>query len=532
MASIPSIRRKELAALLLLIAVLGTAVFTSHRGIDFGFHWDEPKLLGAVVQSARDGLVLPRWYNYPSVCYDLCILSLAAKYVEHRGELASASVEQLHAWLVDTASSEHFKLRMRRLFIAISYLSVIWVYAAVRVLRGRPWEALLAAAFLGLSWEVQYHSRWIAPDVVMMQFAAMTLLFSVLVLKGRRWKPWLVAASISAGLACATKYQAGALLLLVGMAAAVRCASESTRLSDRIRSTGLWSLTAFALLCATFLLTTPGVWIQPRQFITDVTYEINHYKVAGHGGHTLTPGLEHLFWMLAYYALAFFSKYDAVALLCFAMALHGAVLLFKEDRGAALTLLAFPVFYLLYMSTQRVLIARNLLILGPFLATFAAVSCAGIYRRWMQRPWSRRAYVLVITGLLAANAVWLRTAAYTIARRDQAKALRELADYMRAHPGTRFVVTQHVREALAATPLSDLAPAPRGEGEALAILYMDDVKDWTLFKAYQPNQYTLLDTGPYEINIDYYPNWAGDDRIVLMPASRAEAMGLTLQPFP
>ena len=75
---------------------------------------------------------------------------------------------------------------------------------------GRPsTEALLGDLVLGLSWALAYHARWIAPDAVMPQFGALTMLSSMLAW----WRPdqriWLPLAAV--GLACGTKYAGGLL---------------------------------------------------------------------------------------------------------------------------------------------------------------------------------------------------------------------------------------------------------------------------------------------------------------------------------
>jgi hypothetical protein len=49
----------------------------------------------------------------------------------------------------------------------------------------------------------------------------------------------------------------------------------------------------------------------------------------------------------------------------------GAAVLIREDMRVAPLLIALPVIYVLYFSNQRVMIARNLLFVMPFLAVLA-----------------------------------------------------------------------------------------------------------------------------------------------------------------
>jgi 4-amino-4-deoxy-L-arabinose transferase-like glycosyltransferase len=99
-----------------------------------------------------------------------------------------------------------YLLRVRTVFLLITSLSVLWVYLIVLHWRGSWVEALLASAFLALSWEVAYHLRWIAADGILMQFGALTFLFTLRASLKRHGRLWLQLAAAAAGLACGTKY--------------------------------------------------------------------------------------------------------------------------------------------------------------------------------------------------------------------------------------------------------------------------------------------------------------------------------------
>jgi hypothetical protein len=50
-------------------------IYTGVLGIDFGKHWDERKLIKSVRDSIPNGEIIPGWYNYPSMTYDLVVAS-------------------------------------------------------------------------------------------------------------------------------------------------------------------------------------------------------------------------------------------------------------------------------------------------------------------------------------------------------------------------------------------------------------------------------------------------------------------------
>ena len=77
-------------------------------GIDFGCHWDEQKLISSIVKTGRRSLLLPGWYNYPSVCYDIVLLGLLPDIMQNMS-IAGPLLEE-------AAESHSFKIRLRALF--------------------------------------------------------------------------------------------------------------------------------------------------------------------------------------------------------------------------------------------------------------------------------------------------------------------------------------------------------------------------------------------------------------------------------
>src|SRR5205814_5228839 len=135
-------------------------------------------------------------------------------------------------------------------FLVVSALGIIWVYLAGWVLTHRWWQATLAAAILGLSWEIAYHARWLAADCLLAQFAALCLL--LLVLHNRRGQVgWLWAAAIVAGLAAGTKYQGALLVGPVMLCGVLRTPATLRQRAASVVATGALSL-------ASYLVTTPG----------------------------------------------------------------------------------------------------------------------------------------------------------------------------------------------------------------------------------------------------------------------------------
>ena len=63
--------------------------------------------------------------------------------------------------------------------------------------------------------------------------------------------------------------------------------------------------------------------------------------------------------------------------------LAGMILCARKGYLSSVSLLVVPIAYLIYFSSQRVMIVRNLLVLVPFMAIFCAMGIYGLIERWM-----------------------------------------------------------------------------------------------------------------------------------------------------
>jgi len=495
---------RSIAALALIVLFF---LGTGWLGVDFGTHWDEHLLLGALV---RDGGVslIPGWYAYPSLCYDLCLLALGPAAW---GQIDADTLEQI-------VFGKAFTLRARLLFLLVSSAGIVWTYLLVVHWRGSRAEALIAAAALGLSWELGYHSRWIAPDALVVQFTALTTLLCMLAVRGTHGRWELPAAAAAAGLATGTKYPAGILLLQVFAVIRYRAsqASEPKRAGEHpLQSTLLVGL----VFAAAFLLTTTGALFEPAKFFGDIAHEVQHYSAAGHRGYTTDSSAEHLGLATIYLSTQFFSPMAILSVVFFALALLGCWRLAVESPRSFLLLMLAPGLYLLYFSLQRALIVRNLLLLSPYLAVTLGIGTVWLRGQLAKTTAKRRLFDVVLIGAFLANAVWITHAAVSIRSYDRSVQLESAADFIRTHTDTRFSLSPKLRKALARrAPALDNVTAPASAERSLA--WTSELRSaeqpWPPLPANWPGRYVVF--GPLDVNFDYYPDWEGRDRIVVMPA--------------
>jgi hypothetical protein len=238
LAARPWARRAGLAAP--AVALFALFVATDLRGVDFGTHWDEMQWH---IQSARDmidsGVFLPHTYIYPSLSKWFVLLPVVPVGLE-TALRTGFDHHAIQAAMKAAAAGPEFLLTARTVFILVSALAIVWLYAAALVLRPRWWEAFIAAATLGLSWEFAYHSRWVANDCLLTQFAALTILMLALFHRSGR-AGWVYGAAVAVGLGTGTKYP-GVILLVPVLIAGLALRGARSVVICRARSCSARSL--------------------------------------------------------------------------------------------------------------------------------------------------------------------------------------------------------------------------------------------------------------------------------------------------
>lgn len=514
-------------SLALLLAVFGLSFALGAIGIDFGQHWDQRKIVRTVTTTYQTGMLLPGWYNYPSLSYSLMMLAslpdAAAVVLGDRGiapqlvgfEHDVDEVLSISEKVQEVLKSSGFPLRARLFFLFATLLAGIWTYALARQLGAARWVALLSAALLFSSWEFAYHARWIAPDGLLTQFGALTILLVMLSLSSSGYKRlvWLFLSAVAAGLTCGAKYYGGMFLLPV-LLAAFAYSSEHKLSYRELALLGSGLVVVFA---ATFILSTPGALVDPLRFYKHVSFEVYHYG-NGHFGYTVQAGIEHFSLYMTYLIFAGFSPYAPLALLVFLLALVGVYGLLKQRQGwwPVILFLLIPVLHVGYLSQQKVLFVRNSLIVLPFVAILAA---QGIAFLWQWRPLSgragRAALGILVIGLLAVNFAWQHNAAQSIQNRGQVDFRANLVDYIQSHPKVNFYLSPQAQELVEDLSFPNVVADPQ---QAEKFVYFSRETNNPL-----ANRFGLYETpyGPYEVNLNYYPSWDGDSRLVVIKVQDA-----------
>ena len=506
------------------LALLLIYLFPTINGIlsrNFGVHWDESATTLAVARSYLTGSFIQDWTAYPSFLYYQTIVAslphlvkevateeqlitregfvteLDASQTQH--SVYSIPQPALRDALSRTAEyvlSEDFMLTARGLSCAISYLSVLWLFFIGRTLLKSDLAGLLAALIFAGSWEVLYHSRWLATDLIMIQWGLLSLLMLLKFIENSKTN-FLFFAGLFAGIATATKFQGGLywLLSLVAIVVIYR--------NSRITALRLM-LISFGSYLTGFILFNPVVIFTPVAFVEGFVYNLVHYAT-GHGPWTIESGLTHG-WSIFYYATTqLSSRYILIALVTSLFAVLGAYQCWRDRRWAALLLFLFPVVYWLYFSKQNVMIVRNYLCLLPFIAIFGA---HGGMHIWEISGKYARGACLGILGIAAlVNGAWIVHSSRSIVSYDLEENNAALIKLIGQREGN-ILVSDEIWALLSEQEREHRKAMNReatSEPEYIAIGY--EILKWAL-PANKPGAYNVLLGGPFEINFEYYPGFS------------------------
>ena len=447
----------------IVLVAFGCLVVTGFIGLDFGHHWDEPDQFGLVNATISSGSFLPS--HFYNYPSVTYLLSLLG--------VLPRVLTGIHSHKVITR--DQFFVHARAVFLVTTSLGGIWLYLGLRRRAGELGAAFGAATYL-LSFQLAYHARWIAPDAVMAMTAALFLWFLVIAWDspGSRWRMTLPA--VAAGLATATKYQGAVLMLPVVVLFVREWRADPTTLAVQIRGL-LRSLAAFLIV---FFVITPGAILQRRDFVNDIRTENGHYRTGHEAFKGSFPYDVHghvtYFGRLArYVVISLPSHWPLISLFVVALAVLGFATLAVREPWLAGAVLLPCVVVPLYFSTLVVFIVRNFLFLLPFIAFLAGV---GVGR------------------------------------------VAELA---------RFVVSGPLRARFAAanTALPENART-QGPADYVVVLFRQiragnvTMHDWT---ATSRGTYRVV--GPQEVDFDFYPTWAGADRVLFFTPHDMKRFGLT-----
>ncbi len=360
--------QKRALPLLVLIAILGFGAYLRFpylsTGLPYFYDEDEGHHFNRLINMVKTRDLNPHYFLKPSLHFYLRMPAVAiATYLEKRaGNLTSTEDIRTYdryglAKYAFSTSHPRIAIWSRAVSFALSLLIILTIYGIARLVSESEEVGLFASLITATAPPLVEHSCVIGVDTLMASMVCLGVYFALRYFRSPSLGKLLTCA-LFCGLAVSSKYNAApvaALPLLTAYLVGER------RLS-------ILALAAISPVAA-FLAATPYLIISFPLFFQHVSYEVWHYRVAGHTGHTAEPGIPQ-----ALFYLSWFGR-EALGWLAVAFAFIGALLLGVKKEKRFIVLFFFPFFFALLMVFQRANFTRNMLVLIPFGALFAA-ACA------------------------------------------------------------------------------------------------------------------------------------------------------------
>jgi hypothetical protein len=330
------------------------------QGLPYAYNTDEgDHFLPHAVRMFEEGTLNPHYFaNPPAFTYVLHFLFYA---------WYGSSAAVVHAYTVHPADL----YTLARVAAAVLGTLALWfTYITGARLFGR-WAGVLAAAILSVAFLPVFYAHLALNDVPTLAPLTLSLMGSAGVLRRGRVRDHVLAGA-GLGLACATKYTAGVVLLPYLAAAGARLLDGGG--PERRRAlAGLGAMALCAL--AAFLIANPYALLDYSSFHRELQHQ-SSLSAEGQGklGAPKQGGVLYYLWSLTW-GLGWIPALAALA---------GAVLLWARDRRVWLMLVPAALAYLLFMGTEGRYFGRWLMPVLPvlcLLAAFAAREALGALSR-------------------------------------------------------------------------------------------------------------------------------------------------------
>ena len=318
------------------------------QGLPFAYNTDEgDHFVPHAVRMFEEGTLNPHYFaNPPAFTYVLHFL-----YDAWYGGAGAV----VHAYTVHPAD---LYTLARVAAAALGALALWLLYLVGARLFGRA-TGLLAAAIEAVAFLPVFYSHLALNDVPTLAPLTLSLLGSAGVLRRGRVRDHALAG-VGLGLACATKYTAGVVLLPYAVAAGGRLL-DGGRAGMRRELAGVAAMALCAL--GAFLIANPYALLDYSSFHRELAHQSSlSAEAQGKLGAPKSGGVVYYLWSLTWG----FGWVPALA------ALAGAVLLARRQPRVALMLVPAAIAYVLFMGTEGRYFGRWLMPVLPVLSLLAA----------------------------------------------------------------------------------------------------------------------------------------------------------------
>ncbi|MCB9598065.1 MAG: glycosyltransferase family 39 protein [Sandaracinaceae bacterium] len=530
-----------------VIVGLVMSIFIGTASVDHGYNWDEWALLEATRASVREVEVVQPRHIYNGF-YLSCALAVVAAHGIDDLPGAIAEIKQMpvlpfeparyraiQIWQTDMyrlLGSEEFKLEVRRVFLGLTSLAILWVFLTVlRLFPRRYLEAAGAAALMGLSWEIAVRARCTEVDAPQMMLVALHVYLTSVALTATTRNRTLLAmmgVGLATGLVIGCKMTG----IFLGLPSVMLAWFAPTH-----RSTGERLLLVLAMLAAlggALAFFAPETFSDPIRVLHQAFNTAEGYRSVQPGyPFYVEPPHEHFYRIQLWTFLVAPSPVVPVAAALSGISLIGFVRLVRRRKAFSLLVAIYPLAVVVTMSTLPLLQQRNFLQLFPYVCVAFGAGLTALRVRWPSRRVSQVLAAAVGAAFLF-NAGWLFYAQRSVRDTTRDSILEDVTAEIDSSDHD-YYTSRRLYTALQGPFDADFeCVGPRPDEPE-----MHDPRVLIYYTDHVPRQWLSVRMGfvehtfaPLDQNYDWYATWKGHlehHRVVLVSMEHAAEMNVDLR---
>ena len=436
------------AAVGLLVVFLALFLIDGLLGVDFGSHWDEWYHTQGVTGCIQRMSFMPDGLSYGGPYFTLGFPVVVAHQWHNLmailGEMRTQpfrveptvfpSVAKFKADAIALVNTSEYVVQVRSVFVVVTTLTLLWAFLTSLRCQPRRWGVAVAtAAFMAFSWELGYHSRWVAIDAPLTQFCALQLFLFCAAWRAPSDGPalrWYAAFAAAAGAVFACKLTGVFAFLPVPLLPLVRRSSWSPlrRVTVAVVGTAIFVLCSFAL--------SPEFYLDPLHLLNVFRSGSADYNSTGTSYPFYVSLWEHIWRLLMWLFLVVPSPYLTIAILMSVVTLVGLGTMLRRETRLTLTWMTFLVSFIAVFTHNHLFIVRQYLMCTPFLALCFGRGCATVWDFCRQRDRRLAAgFVVLLAFGFVLNGAFEFGHAWRITRETQATMDHDLASDLLWHRG-------------------------------------------------------------------------------------------------
>ena len=493
----------------MLISGLVVSNTVSILGVNFGLHPDEGVQLD-LINAARDSnrFYSSSFYNYPGLTN---VIAHIAVLITNPGLLGN-SIE---------VTPEQFYLQVRIIFIILSSLTCLWVFATLRNLGCNYNLSAIFGLLTIVSWQYSYHSRWIAPDLLLVQFLSL-FIFVLTKAWNEEKNSWCYLAFAISGLVASSKWQ-GSVAVIPAILILIETSTQSRRQLVRSIFIGI------AIFAFVMILVTPGIVVEFSKCLTDINFERIHYSTS-HGRwfgalpYDVPSISNYLLRLARFIVYDLSSNVKIFSFLIFCVACMGMVSEVKNRRKLTFIILISPIILLFTYSLTNVFIVRNFLPFLPFIMIFAGLGV----RKTKPELQCVIAAVMLLGILTSVSGNFMK--AVDIRRGWEPVAVSELKRWVATHGHETFTFSPRVEEIMTDSLGAKTAGSVKCSQASRNLIFSSieiSSNNLTLRKWSGTESGVFRIFGTSEVDFNFYSTWIWNEKFILLDPEHQRDFGIT-----